>query len=152
MATASVGLPFGTLRIGVEGLEGAIAHLEAIERRMRDQTPAWRAVGQYLLGRTAARWGQGWAARKQSYPWPILKQTGALFAQVTSPAMLDVRRNGVAYRVPDGKGVWHHFGTSRGLPARPLVRAGGEEGAYAARAVRAYIMDGSAGMGGPWGA
>ena len=93
---------------------------------------------QQTSARTLSRWGKGqvrliriaftqgghqghggatWVARQRTYPWPILRKTGALMRSVFS-RMNDGR---LMVAAQARHAIFHQKGTKKGLPARPIV-------------------------------
>lgn len=107
------------------------AGLQRLQKAGANLTPVLRDIGEYLIPAHERRWED--AREPDGTPWQPLKPDTIKRKKKNKTKILveegDLLR-GPVYRVigntlhfgiTDHKAPWHHFGTSRGLPARELL-------------------------------
>jgi len=113
--------------------------LQAAFRRLyqagTDLRPLWQDFGEHLELAHEERWeagqapgGGGWAPLKPS-TWARKRGHKPLFEEgdMLRGLVYDARATELQFGLSDEKAAWHHFGTSRGLPARELVGLSSED-------------------------
>ena len=103
--------------------------LQRLQRQTRQMRPVFASIGEELIPSHEKRWAEGVDA--QGKPWTPLKP--ATLKRKRTNRMLfeegDLLRGPVyrasnqvlAFGISDFKAPFHQFGTTRGLPARPLL-------------------------------
>jgi len=111
------------INVTVKGDAQCIAKLEKLSKGLADLQPAFTNMQDLIVQEFKANFGakgavlnQPWAARKGSYPWPILNKTGKLKNSWETKAE---SKKLTINNVTDYAG-YHHFGTKY-LPVRTLV-------------------------------
>lgn len=127
-------------------LQGAFKRLITAANNLK---PLWEDFGEHLIEPHESAWeagrspeGDAWAPLKPA-SWKRKTSQRMLYEEgdMLSGLVVQPSETELEFGLSNEKAVWHHFGTSRGLPARPLVGLSADDKAYLVDLIEDHIEE-----------
>lgn len=130
----------------IEGEEQVVSMMEAAQGRARNLRTPMKAIGTMMRGYIddnyeshGGIWGR-WPRRKQSYPWPLLEQTGRMKGSFYDKVASD----SVTIGNDDSRGIFKYHQSSKprssGLPRRIMMAIEENQRREAMKILQEHVM------------